>query len=219
MRLNIQSGFIKTPGLVNYWSFNSHIKDVIGGAHLFNGRYTGLTTDRFGRPLSALNLNGGFYQIPPGNYFPTGQFTITVWINLRNYGNWPSIITFANGFHFDTIFCGFQGTSSRPALEIFNGDNKLTTSFSASIGLNEWIHLALTFDPNFHHRIYVDANLMRSSNLLQSLKKTTRLYNYIGRSDNYPDQQPYLNAIIDELKIFSRALSQQEIQFEMNNDI
>ena len=47
LRLNIQSGHIKTPGLVNYWSFNSHIKDVIGGLHLFNGNKAGLTNDIF----------------------------------------------------------------------------------------------------------------------------------------------------------------------------
>ena len=98
LRIKVQSGHIKTPGLVNYWSFNSHIKDVIGGAHLFNGTNAGLTEDRFGRPLSALNLNGGSYQLPSVNYFPTGRFTITVWIKLNNNGNWPSTVSFFNSF-------------------------------------------------------------------------------------------------------------------------
>ena len=50
------------------------------------------------------------------------------------------------------------------------------------------------------------------------MKNATRLFNFIGRTDNFPTI-PDINAIIDELKIFNRALSQKEIQFEMNNNI
>ena len=56
---------------------------------------------------------------------------------------------------------------------------------------------------------------MKIDNWNNSLINTTRILNYIGRGDNYPTQ-PDLNGTIDELKIFNRALSQQEIQFEMN---
>ena len=205
MKLNIQSGHIKTPGLVNYWSFNSHIKDVIGGAHLFNGTNAGLTDDRFGRPLSALNLNGGFYQIPPGNYFPTGQFTITVWIKLRQYGNWPSIASFANGFQFDSIFFGFSVATSQPEFSIFNGNSMTADRVSPSaIQLNQWTHLAFIFDQNLILRIYINANFMSSSNPNQSLKNTIRIFNYVGRGD-CDRSQPDINAVLDELKIFNRA--------------
>ena len=218
MRLKIQSGHIKTPGLVNYWSFNSHIKDIIGGAHLFNGRNTGLTTDRFGRPLSALNLNEGSYQIPPGNYFPTGQFTITVWCKLRRNVFWSSIVSFFNGNHFDTIVLGFQNTYSIPVLEIFNGNILIANSASPSaIQLNVWTHLALSFDKNFNYRIYVNGNLVINANSIQPLKNTTRILNFFGRGDDYPVDKD-LDAIIDEFKIFNRVLTQQEIKFEMNNN-
>ncbi len=76
---------------------------MIGGAHLFNGKKAGLTNDIFDRTLSELNLNGGFYQIPSDNYFSAGQFKITVWCKLRQYGNWQNLFTSTNGIHFDTI--------------------------------------------------------------------------------------------------------------------
>ena len=218
MRLNIESGLIKTPGLVNYWSFNSHIKDIIGGAHLFNGINAGLTNDRFGQPLSALNLNEGSYQIPTGNYFSTGQFTITVWFKLRNYGYWPSIVSLFNGFKIDTIFFGFEASSSIPSFAIFNGNISIANSGSPSaIQLNEWTHLAFTFDQNLNYRFYINASLMSSGSSNQPLKNTTRILNYVGRGDWYPTQ-PDLDAILDELKIFNRALTQQEIQYEMNDN-
>ena len=217
LKLKIHSGLIKTPGLVNYWSFNSHIKDVIGGAHLYNGTNAGLTDDRAGRPLSALNLCEGSYQIPPGNYFPTGQFTITVWIKLKQYGNSPSIVTFSNGYQFDTIFFGFEGTASNPYF-VINEYNLISETFSElPIPMNVWTHLAFTFDQNFNNTIYINANLTISVNSNQKFNNVTRIYNYVGRGDDYPTI-PDINAIIDELKIFNRALTQQEIQFEMNYD-
>ena len=195
---------------------------MIGGAHLFNGTKASLTADRFGRPLSALNLNGGFYQIPPGNYFPTGQFTITVWCKLRQYGNWPSIVTFANGFHFDTVFLCFHAASTLPHFSIYNGNISIASSYSANstsvIDLNVWTHLAITFDRNLNHAIYINSNLEMIANSNKPLKNTTRIFNYVGRGDNFPGQ-PDIIGVIDELKIFNRAMTQKEIQFEMINNV
>ena len=190
---------------------------MIGGAHLFNGKKAGLTEDRFARPLSALSLNGGSYQIPPGNYFQNGQFSITTWIKLKNYGSYPGLVKFSNGFKNESIFLGFNMGTSKPQFIIFNGNQieRIANSISSSaIQLNIWTHLAMTFDQNFNNLIYVNANITASGNLNQPLKYTTRISNYIGRPDG---NQPDLNGTIDELKIFNRALSQQEIQFEMNN--
>ena len=127
---------------------------MIGGAHLFNGTKASLTADRFGRSLSALNLNQGCYQIPPGNYFPTGQFTITAWIKLRQYGYYPSIVTFANGINFDTVFFGFKDSDSIPHFAIFNDNNLIACSSpSPAIQLNVWTYLAFTFDQNLNYII------------------------------------------------------------------
>ncbi len=73
-----------------------------------------------------------------------------------------------------------------------------------------------SFEKNLNYNIYVDANLSISGNSNQPLKNTTSLYNYVGRYVDYPNL-PDINATIDELKIFNRGLSQQEIQYEMNN--
>ena len=208
--------------MVNYWSFNSHIKDIIGGAHLYNGLNAGLTTDRFGRPLSALNLNQGCYQIPPGNYFQTGQLSITVWIKLQDNSFAPCIVSFSNGNELDTINFSIDQSTWKPYFGIYNGNSNIAYSLALSgIQLNEWTHLALTFDQNFNYLIYVNANLSISDNLNvnlnQALKSTTRIYNYVGRGDD-SSNQPNINATIDEFKIFNRALTKQEIQFEMNNN-
>ncbi len=43
--------------------------DEIGSAHMTQGALTLFGADRFGCPHSALALNGGWTQVPPGIYF------------------------------------------------------------------------------------------------------------------------------------------------------
>ena len=101
--LKFNSKLIKSPGLIHYQPFNSQIQDIIGGAHLFNGSKAGLTSDRFGRPLSALILNGaGYYQLPPGNYFQA-SFTVSAWLYRRNNLYWHRLFVFSNGPNIDYI--------------------------------------------------------------------------------------------------------------------
>ena len=38
IKLNfVNPRFVTTKGLIHYWPFNSHVQDIIGGAHLFKG--------------------------------------------------------------------------------------------------------------------------------------------------------------------------------------
>ena len=81
--------------------------------------------------------------------------------------------------------------------------------------MNEWTHLAFTFDQNLTNKIYINANLTISDSWTEPFNNITRIYNYVGRV-NDPDITD-INGTIDELKIYNRALTQQEIHFEMNN--
>lgn len=89
--------------LTNYWPSNSHIQNVIGGAHLIKGYKVGLTQDRFGRPLSALSFNTGHYELPLINYFTSGQFTITAWVNLRAYNYFSRLFELCDGPQVNSI--------------------------------------------------------------------------------------------------------------------
>ena len=69
--------------LTHYWSFdNEQMLDQIGMAHMTQGILTKFVEDRFCNPNSALALNGGWTQVPPGVYFDTPEFTIWVYVML-----------------------------------------------------------------------------------------------------------------------------------------
>lgn len=59
-----------TPRLTNSWMFtNSSYADSVAAGSLINGFQVSFAPDRFGNANSALYLNGGYIQIPPGCLF------------------------------------------------------------------------------------------------------------------------------------------------------
>jgi hypothetical protein len=67
--------------LTHYWPIeNGTMKDVIASKDMTQGNATYFTSDRFGNENASLALNGGWTQVPPGIYFDTQEFTISVWV-------------------------------------------------------------------------------------------------------------------------------------------
>lgn len=216
--LNQNSKYLNSPFLIHYWPFNSHIQDVIGGAHLFNGKNAGLTSDRFGRSLSALSLSNGHYQIPPGNYFSTGQFTITFWLKTRTFKLWSRLIDFSNGPLIDSIFFNTLDSQNNCKFKLYNLNTVIGFQNSSKIPLNTWTHVSLTYGKTNILSIYYNGTIQGSSLTSQALNNKTRLYNFIGRSSNYAVGDPDIDAILDELKIFNKELNQKEVELEMINN-
>ena len=84
--------------LTNRWPFtNGDLSDVIGNASMIQGKIpTQFAANKYGIPNSALNLNGGYVQLPAGVYFNSAQFSISVWVNPQNpLVSWSKIIDFS----------------------------------------------------------------------------------------------------------------------------
>ena len=196
-------------GLINYWSFTNNVKDSIGTAHLYNGVNAYLTQDRFGYANSALRLNSGYYCVPPEVYF-NGPFTTSVWVNAKSNGLSVKVFDFSvNGPATDNIIFGlFKDATSFSYFEIFSFLSLLNTLCSnTNIVLNEWIHLAVTFDgsrTNFYYN-----GIFTGSSLQNQPRNIIRSTNYIGKS-NLP-QDALANAVYDELRIYNRVLDPTEI--------
>ena len=216
-----QKQFKITNGLINYWPFNENINDVIGSAHLYGGNNAGLTSDRFGRTNSALSLSTGYYNVPPGVYFSGTQFSFMAWVNVRDIGWYSRLIDFGNGANQASVLLTFSSeTSLRPYLFFYSGSNYFSDSSTTALNPNQWQHLACVYSFPYYS-IYIDGietTAPGSKTNLASfrLENVIRSSNYVGRS-NWGE--PDADADFDDLKIFNRALTQNEIQFEMNNNL
>ena len=216
-----QFKFKQTNGLINYWSFNGNVDDEIGHANLSNGVNAALTSDRFGTPDSALSLKDGYYNVPPGVYFSGTQLTIMAWVKVRTFRLFSRLIDFGNGAHNENIVVGLTRNSSGISFLHLRSDINFFTGLSTkALNLNQWQHLSCVYSFPFYY-IYIDGievTISESKTVFSSfsLANVTRISNFIGRS-NFVGQLD-ADADFDDIKLFNRALNQNEIRFEMNNN-
>ena len=156
-----------------------------------------------------MRLNSGYYCVPSGVYF-NGPFTTSVWANPKSNGFSSRVFDFGNGQASDNIIFGLlQEDSSSSFFKIYIGFSTSPSTLACDYGiiLNEWIHLAATFDgrkTNFYYNGISNCNssFYQPSNVIRSK-------NFIGKS-NWDVDEP-ANAVYDELRIYNRVLTLNEI--------
>jgi hypothetical protein len=201
--------------LINYWTFCANFNDSVGQAHGFGGLKASLTSDRFGVASSALDLSNGFIKIPPGIYFSSNEYTVTAWVYIRAFNFNSRLIEFGNGPFSDNVLMALtQGASGRLYQEFYvEATRKIVMNTQAVMNLNTWFHVAYVV---WHQNAYIYVNgEMSTGSVWNQPRSIQRTLNFIGKSNNPEDQ--LANAIIDELKIFNRGLSQTEVRHDMNN--
>ncbi|RVT79762.1 T9SS type A sorting domain-containing protein [Flavobacterium sufflavum] len=184
-------------------------------AHDQWGNYDGIlaatTSWTSGKAGTGVGFNGSstsYITLKDGVVEGLNDFTISTWVKLNSLSNWSRIFDFGDS------------TGSWMALEAANGSGKLsyeivtsgqtknTLSSQYTMPLNQWVHLAYVQEGNIG-KIIVDGVEVASGavTVKPSALGKTKL-NHLGKS-KYAD--PFLNASVDEFKIYNRALSAAEI--------
>ena len=133
------------------------------------------------------------------------------------------MIDFGNGpFNENIILSLSYGNNGKPYTHFQTGSSHFFGHSTQSLNLNQWQNLACVFSFPYDF-IYIDGNLTTAVGSMTnhpsfSLANVERSSNFIGRSNRYPYNAD-ADADFDDLKIFNRAFSQQEIQSEMNNNL
>jgi hypothetical protein len=188
--------------------------DVIGSDDIIQGNLTAFIEDRFCNPNSALALNGGWAQVPPGIYFDAPEFTITVWIYPQQVSHYSNVIDFGPNY---IILRLDSGSNNLPALNIQNNNGSIGLCKSSKALLNgEWQMLAATFNGSFQS-IYINGKLTCSLGISSyNLPAIYRLNNYIGKS--HIASVGYSWSYFDELRFYNKSLNEMEISQLMNHN-
>jgi hypothetical protein len=209
---------VSTTGLVGYWPFCGNANDESGNGN--NGTVNGatLTTDRNGNANSAYSFNGSSSYINCGNpsiFSTLNNFTISTWINPTNISNNTT------GTLIKVILSKYGGYSDGYILGIFNnqseirihGQSSQKSARSNNLVANNWVHVVAIKD-GLSLKIYMDNVLLQTTDLssfTQTLNTTSSLT--IGKASWSPtlDAEGYFNGKIDDIGIWNRALTAQEI--------
>ncbi len=210
-----------TNGLVAWWPFNGNANDESGNLH--NGTVNGatLTSDRFGKVNSSYSFNGSGNQwIDCGTsavFAQTTNMTISAWVYLNVFssnGNVGYIITgtydglSSSGYIFNVVGPSKANLSFR-----WSSPTSQTETGNSNLNINTWYHVVITYDGN-STKLYLNGILDKSQIDSNPIGKT---HLYIGGSGSVWYAPTFnMNGKIDDVGIWNRALSQQEIIYLYN---
>jgi len=205
----LDTGFQVTPvspaatGLVAHYTFEGNTNDVVGGQ---NGTVSGTPIYPTGKIGQAIELNGvdQYVDCGAGTVFDIStNITIACWIRAWQFDKtWQALVTKGDS----SWRLHRSGTSNNIAWGTA-GLTPLDLTGSTNVNDGQWHHIGAVYN-GAQKCLYVDGNLDVSSDSTGSI--STNTYNvYIG--DNAEATGRYWCGLIDDLRIYSRALSQAEI--------
>ena len=205
--------YVPTNGLVGYWPFKGNANDESGNGN--NGVVNGstLTTDRNGNADSAYSFNGVNNFIKTNSIgIPTNtNISISVWLKPNvNFGI-AEFISLGSSTNTTWGLVSGENWNGSPYLLMNYGRGcgaTGSTNLALAPTLNSWQHLAyVSTGAGGVCNVYINGNLIgQSTNGTSGLCTNNNLY--FGVDIFGPN---YLNCSLDDIAIWNRALTQQEI--------
>src|SRR3954468_9282225 len=216
--LDVMAALAAAPanGLVAAYSMDqgsgTTLADLSGNSN--TGTISGATWSATGRFGGALSFNGGssIVNVPDSASLDlTTGLTEEAWVNPTGLGGTWRTVLFKEkpgGMSYD-LYAHGTNTTNVPTAEIFVGGDR-TVNGTATLPLNTWSHLAATYDGTTM-RLYVNGSQVASRAQTGSRAVSTGALR-IGRNTIYGE--PFLG-MIDEVRIYNRALTAAEVQGDM----
>jgi len=205
---NIPS-YVPKDGLVGWWPFNGNANDESGNGNHGTVNGATLTTDRNGVANSAYSFNGINNQMKISNLNINEQDnavnTVVFWMKWDGKNNaMPICWNYDYDLYFHNNNFGFNTYES----------NKLIgTSFNNEF-INQNIFIVAEFingiPDNKNCKLYINAVKQQLSGYATKFSKATKEIN-IGSGKIQTELQYSFSSLIDDIAIYNRALTEQEI--------
>jgi type II secretory pathway pseudopilin PulG len=207
----------QAQGLVGYWPFDEGTGtiayDYSGNGNngtLVNFNFTATSGWTTGKVGGALSFDGvdDYSRIPDSNSLDvSSSFTFSVWVYTTNSGILQTILS-KDGVGSDTT--GAYNLYIRSDLSVFYETNNIDGVYTTAnvVSLNRWYYITVTFDNNISPKlkIYINGQKLQEGNPSTPYILTTDLL--IGRRGI----GSFFQGVIDEVRIYNRALSDSEIK-------
>jgi hypothetical protein len=209
------TGYTQPPGLVGYWNLDQGSGTIAYDSSGYNNHGTIYGASwTSGKVNSALNFDGLNDYVDCGNSAtldPIQGATIEAWVNFNQL---PSVAK-----HIMEIASRSGGgtdldlqTETDNRFKFFIGTGAPNVAISNTVvKTNKWYHIIGTYQANNNIKIYVNGVLEKTT-LISITRNTNPNIFSIGQSGYWPGR--FFNGTIDEVKIYNRALSAEEIEAE-----
>ena len=208
-----------TPtGLVGAWGFGEGggnvTADASGNGNV--GTVTNAAWTPAGRHGGALSFNGAnsLVRVQASPSLNVGAaLTVSAWIRpLAAQNWWKAIVQREVDAYF--LHASSDAGPLRPAAGGTIGGSVPYITGPAANPVDAWTHLALTYDGSAL-RMYVNGTLASSRPTTGTVQSTS---NPLSIGGNLPYGE-YFQGLIDEVRVYNRALSQTDIQTDMNTAV
>ena len=202
-----------SAGLVAAYGFDagsgSSAADSSGKGNV--GSISGAVWSGAGRFGSALSFDGvnDWVTVPDASTLDlTTGMTLEAWVRPSALGGWRTVVFKERpGGVVYGLFADQAG--SRPLGQVFIGSERNAVG-TAALPLNAWTHLATTYD-GAAVRLYVNGSLTATTSVSGAMAASTGVLRLGGNSV----WGEWFAGLIDEVRVYNRALSVSEVQQDM----
>jgi glucose/arabinose dehydrogenase len=213
---------VANPTLVAAYNFDqgsgTTLTDSSGlGNH---GSLAGPTWSAEGRTGGALSFDGSndLVTIADANSLDlSNALTLEAWVRPTNVTGWKTVLTKESGtssFAYSMFANNNAGNvaNQRPGARLTIGGNARTVTGNAKLALNTWTHIATTYD-GATIRLFINGVQVETEARTGSVSVTAEQLR-IGGSPALGGL--YYAGLIDDVRIYNGALSEAQIQNDMN---
>ncbi|MBE0639477.1 MAG: hypothetical protein IH598_13250, partial [Bacteroidales bacterium] len=212
------------PVLIAYYPLNGNAADSSGNN--LHGTIIGSVpgaTDRNGNANGAVSFNGNTanrIEVDDNILLHTSSITIAAWVKLNSLGGIKTFVdkpmgnNVSDSWHLGTENSNFSCWHMNDPVN-FNPYSQVTSP--ASTG--QWHYVVNTFDNNSkQHKLYIDG-VLKTTNTFNSSIGYDNSKLYIGAAIESGGLNFPMDGLIDEVKIYDKALTAAEITNELMNDL
>ena len=215
LAVHVQAQTILTNGLAAYYPFNGNANDASGSG--MDGVVHGatLTADRFGATNSAYRFNTTSWVQLPGEILPVAasELTMSLWV-LADSGPYTT----------EQILIGLYPRRQSCAMATHPDgqwavgvqlQNSGWRDITGPMITNMWVQLVGIYKQGQCLQFWVNGSLVQSNGIPDEVMHTDQTFplnSAIGIYDYAPGPYEGFNGAIDDVRIYSRALSAAEVQ-------
>jgi hypothetical protein len=195
--------FNEASGNANDSSGNNNTGTVSGATRTAAGKYSGALS--FDGVNDRVNINDS------NSLDLTTSMTLEAWVRPTSAAGWDSVIMKERPGNLTYALYGNSDTFGGPWGEVARSAGQAFTFSPATLAINTWTHLAVTYD-GATLRLYVNGAQASSLTITGGITTSTGALR-IGGNAIWGE---YFAGLIDEVRIYNRALSPGEITTDMN---